>query len=124
MTHDDDLYYDFHGNILEKQDLVRVAGISDSLFRITDFLGPGMVRMEQLLPVEQRAPRTISTHNLVRAINNSYAPPPGWEIPDEDDPNTPMLGSILPCGCFLRRSDCQAMLCDQHLIAVNSEGRS
>lgn len=38
-----------------------------------------------------------------------------------DDPASrgPMPGSLLPCGCYVRRPDYEAVLCADHLVELN-----
>lgn len=113
------LHTDATGREIISLDYVTVAGISDELFRIKHFQFPAEAIIENVLPGGRLSTSTVPCKRLVKAINNDLIPPPGWEIPDEDDPNTPLLGTVLSCGCYLRRSDAQAVLCDQHLIEVN-----
>lgn len=59
-------------------------------------------------------------------IQNPPATPPSWwdqTWEDEAEPEwrfgAPMPGSLLPCGCHLRRPDYEAVLCEAHLAEVN-----
>jgi hypothetical protein len=65
-------------------------------------------------------------------IQNPAAIPPSWwdqTWEDETEPEwrfgAPTPGSLLPCGCHLRRPDYEAVLCMAHLAELNgSDSRS
>lgn len=45
-----------------------------------------------------------------------------WEADTEPEWRfgAPMPGSLLPCGCHLRRPDYEAILCPEHLADLNA----
>lgn len=57
--------------------------------------------------------------------NPPNVPPPGWDTTweSETEPEwrfgAPMPSSLLPCGCYLRRPDYEAVLCVSHLAELN-----
>lgn len=59
-------------------------------------------------------------------ITNPAGPPPGWDTTYAPFPapfDQPWVtGSLLPCGCYQRRGDFEAILCEQHLAELNDRG--
>jgi hypothetical protein len=62
--------------------------------------------------------------------NPSTTPPRWYDATWEADTEpewrfgAPALGTLLPCGCHLRRPDYQAVLCADHLAELNAGGAS
>lgn len=48
----------------------------------------------------------------------AYWPCPEW-VTEEDE--QPAIGTLMPCGCHLRRPDYEAVLCEEHLAELNKE---
>lgn len=112
-------YYDRYDTPLAEKDLVRVSGISDELFRIKSFQFPADAIVENVLPGNRVSTSTIPCKQLDRAINNPVGKPFWWDDTYEAYEQTVALGSQRACGCYLRAGDLQAVLCEQHLLAVN-----
>lgn len=47
--------------------------------------------------------------------------PPYWPYPEYVTPDMegPAPWSVMPCGCYLRRPDYEAVLCPEHLAELN-----
>lgn len=58
---------------------------------------------------------------LGRQINNPSGPPTWWDGTYEQYVQDAVPGSRQVCGCYLRTGDCEPVLCEAHLIAVNSK---
>lgn len=59
-------------------------------------------------------------------IGNPSLIPPSWYDATwdaEQEPEwrlwAPVPGTVLPCGCHLRRPDLEAVLCEEHLAEMN-----
>lgn len=58
--------------------------------------------------------------------NPPHVPPSWWDTAFEEDAQpewrfgAPMPGSLMPCGCHLRRPDYEAVLCVEHLAELNA----
>lgn len=112
-------HFDCSGLELHDDDYVRVVGIADELFRIKQIRFEGVAVIENVLPGGRLGTSSVPCVQLVRAINNPVGKPAWFDDTYEEFTAAPMLGSGLPCGCYLRLADGEAVLCERHLIDVN-----
>jgi hypothetical protein len=115
-------YYDDTGFLLARGDYVYLRTRLDELFQIKAFQYPCDAIIENVIPGNRIATSTLPCRDLTRAINNLPDEAPDWfDTTYGEEPDlSPMRGTLLPCGCHLRRVDYEAVLCEQHLIEVNS----
>jgi hypothetical protein len=115
------IYYDSCSTVLHRGDYVRVVGITDELFRIKEFQTRqgGDAIIENVIPGGRLRTSTIPTRNLVRGINNPAGKPSWWDDTYDAYVDQVAAGTALPCGCYIRAADWEAVLCTGHLVAVN-----
>jgi hypothetical protein len=111
---------DADGRLLRAGDFVRYKSRLDELFRIEAFQFPLDAIIENVLPGGRLGTSTVPCADLTRAINNPAEVAPAWFDSTYEEPVfDPLPGTVLPCGCHLRRIDFETALCPQHLIEVN-----
>lgn len=54
-----------------------------------------------------------------RIENPPEVAPRWWDLRGDPPTFEPTPGTLLPCGCHLRRPDYEAVLCPEHLAEVN-----
>lgn len=112
-------HYDYHGLRLHAGDFVRTTGIINELFRIKEIRFEGAAVIENVLPGGRLGPSSIPCTRLMKAISSPAGKPPWFDDTYEPFAPEPLRGTELPCGCYLRKADLQAVLCEHHLIEVN-----
>lgn len=114
-------YYDRDGLELHAGDFVKAGTSTGDLFRIRNFRDPADAVIENVLPGDRLGTSTLPCRQLEKQINNPVGAPWWWEGDYDPAEDQPIPGTLQPCGCYLRRADTEAVLCEQHLIEVNSQ---
>lgn len=114
-------YLDSFDEVLRTGDYVRYRTWRDELFQVKSLQFPSDAIIENVIPGGRLGTSTVPCRDLTRAINNPAQVAPPWfdtrfEQPDFD----PIPGTVLPCGCHLRKADTEAVLCPEHIIEANS----
>jgi hypothetical protein len=112
-------HFDRDGLELHDDDLVRAFGIGDELFQIKQIRFEGVAVIENVLPDGRLGTSSVPCDRLERAINNPVGKPAWWEGDYDPAEDQPIRGTLLPCGCYMRRADTEAVLCREHLIDAN-----
>jgi hypothetical protein len=115
MIHDVDVI----GVQLHAGDIVTLPGWAGEVFQIKSLQYPGDAIIENIHPGGRLGTSTVPCDSLVRGTNNSGPRVRGWDYTYEEPDLSPLAGTVLPCGCYARSADLQAVLCQQHLIEVN-----
>lgn len=113
-------YHDRRGLRLHEGDFVHARGIANELFRIKEIRFEGAAVIENVLPGNRLGASSLPCKELDKAISNPADKPFWFDDTYEPFVPEPLAGTVLPCGCYIRRADHQAVLCEQHLIEVNS----
>lgn len=113
-------YYDAVGDELHPGDYVRFGLSAVELFQVKSLQFPADAIILNVIPGGRLGTSTVPCRDLVRQVNNLPYEAPSWFETTYEDPDfSPFPGTLLPCGCHLRRVDMETVLCEQHLIEVN-----
>jgi len=113
-------YFDSLGEALHSGDYVWFRSWCDELFQVERLQFPNDAIIRNVIPGGRLGTSTVLCRDLTRAINNPAQVAPAWFDTTYEQPTfDPLPGTVLPCGCHLRRIDFEAVLCPQHMIEVN-----
>jgi hypothetical protein len=113
-------FYDADDQELMPGDYVHLRGWRDELFQVKGLQFPADAIIANVIPGGRLGTSTMPCRDLTRAINNPDQVTPDWFNDRFGGVCFRLVpGTMLPCGCHVRRPDYETVLCDQHLVEVN-----